>query len=67
MRKNIWRLLQVTWLALAMLTIYNSMWTLGSGASYCSGMFCASNSDCGDACACNSLDSTCYEVGLPTT
>jgi hypothetical protein len=67
MRKNIWRLLQVTWLALAMLTVYNSMWALRSGPSYCSGMSCVSASDCGDACACNGQDNTCYDVEFPTT
>jgi hypothetical protein len=66
MRKNIWRLLQITWLVLAMLTVYNSMRALGSGASFCSGLSCDSQSDCGDACFCSGLDSTCYDVEQPT-
>jgi hypothetical protein len=66
MKKNIWRLMQITWLALAMLTVYNSMRVLGSGADYCSGLSCVSESDCGTACICNGLDNLCYAIPQPT-
>jgi len=66
MKMNIWRLMQITWLALAMLTVYNSMRVLGSGsADYCSGLSCVSASDCGTECICNGLDNLCYAVPQP--
>jgi hypothetical protein len=65
MKKNIWRTMQITWLALAMLTLYNSMRALGNNPSYCSGMSCISTSDCGSECICNGLDNLCYEVEPP--
>jgi hypothetical protein len=66
MKKNIWRLMQITWLALAMLTVYNSIRALGSDASYCSGMYCMNESDCGSECICNGLDNLCYEATQST-
>jgi hypothetical protein len=66
MKKNIWGLMQITWMALAMLTIYNLMRALGSDASYCSGLSCVSASDCGTECICNGLDNLCYEATQPT-
>jgi hypothetical protein len=66
MKKNIWRLTQIIWLALAMLTVFNSIRALGSDANYCSGMSCIIDSDCGSACICNALDNLCYEVTRPT-
>ncbi len=66
MKKNIWRMLQITGLILAIFTTYNSILTLNSGASYCSGMYCESNNDCGIPCFCNSLDFTCYNPSRST-
>ena len=66
MKKNIWRLMQITWLALAMLTVYNSVQILRSGADYCSGMSCVSAADCGTECICNGLDNLCYAITQPT-
>jgi hypothetical protein len=63
MKKNIWRLLQIIWLVLAICTIHDTIWALHSNASTCSGMFCESDTDCGAPCSCNSLDSKCYDVG----
>jgi hypothetical protein len=66
MKQNIWKLMQITWLALAMLTVYNSLRVLGSDASYCSGMSCVSAADCGSECICSGLDNICYEAPEPT-
>ena len=62
MKRNFWRPLQITWLVLATLTTYNSIWAFENDASYCSGMFCQTHSDCGMPCFCNGLDNTCYNV-----
>jgi hypothetical protein len=63
MKQNFLRFLQVAWIALAMLTAYNSFRALKDDASYCSGMYCGRQSDCGSACFCNSSDYTCYAPG----
>jgi hypothetical protein len=62
MKKHFWRLLQISWLVLAVVTIYNSIWTLEVDASYCSGMYCETQNDCGLPCVCNGADNTCYSV-----
>jgi hypothetical protein len=67
MKKNIWRPLQIAWLVLAMFTAYNSILALDGDASYCSGIYCESNNDCESPCACDRLDSTCYNTIQSTT
>jgi hypothetical protein len=62
MKKNIQRLLHVTWLILLTVTIYNSVEALKGNAAYCSGMYCELQSDCWLPCVCNNLDNTCYSV-----
>jgi len=60
MKKNIWKSLQIAWLVLAMFTAHNSILALNRGTDYCSGLYCASNNDCGLPCFCDSLYFTCY-------
>jgi len=62
MKKNIWTLLQVTWLVLAMFTTHNSIGALGGGAWYCSGLNCVSDNDCESPCRCDGLNSICYST-----
>jgi hypothetical protein len=63
MKKNILRIVQITWMALALLTAYHSVKAFSNNPSYCSGMYCAGGSDCGTACFCSGRDSTCYYAG----
>ena len=65
MKKNIWTLLQITWLVVAMFTVQISMQALKSEASYCSGMYCESTSDCGVPCFCDSRNFMCYNAEQP--
>jgi hypothetical protein len=60
MEKKIWRPLQIALLVLAMYTTYSSILALNGGASYCSGLYCESNNDCGTPCFCSSSDYSCY-------
>lgn len=60
MKKNIWRPLQIAWLALAMFTAHNSILALTGDASYCSGMYCEKDSDCGRPCSCDVSNFICY-------
>jgi hypothetical protein len=60
MKKKIWMPLQIALLVLVMFTTYNSILALNGGASYCSGLYCDSNNDCGLTCYCASSDHTCY-------
>jgi hypothetical protein len=62
MKKNICLLLQVAWLILAIFTTHNSILALNGGASYCSGMYCVGDNDCGAPCLCNSSDFKCYDA-----
>jgi len=62
MKKNIWTLLQATWLVIAIFTAHNSIMALGRVDGYCSGMNCVSDGDCGAACRCDSTNSMCYNV-----
>jgi hypothetical protein len=67
MKKNIWRSLQIAWLALAMFTAHNSILALKDNAGYCAGMNCVSDGDCAAPCRCDSLDSMCYYPGQSTS
>ena len=60
MKKNIWSLLQISWLVLAVFTAHNSITALNGADGNCSGLNCVSDNDCGSSCRCDSMNSTCY-------
>lgn len=65
MKKKIWTPLQITWLVIAMFTAQTSIQALKSEASYCSGMYCESNRDCGVPCFCDGANFMCYNASQP--
>lgn len=62
MKKNIWKPLQITWLVVAMFTAQASIQALKTEASFCSGLYCESNSDCEAPCFCDSVNFMCYNA-----
>jgi hypothetical protein len=65
MKKYIWKPLQITWLVVALFAAQSSIQALKSEASYCSGMYCESTSDCGVPCFCDSVNFMCYNPPQP--
>jgi hypothetical protein len=65
MKKNIWKPLQITWLVVALFTAHASIQALKTEASYCSGMYCESTSDCEIPCFCDSRNFMCYNGDKP--
>ncbi|MBO0860212.1 MAG: hypothetical protein J2P21_17420 [Chloracidobacterium sp.] len=63
MKKTLWKLLQISWLVLAIFIASKSILALNNDADYCSGINCWSNNDCSSPCVCDKMDYMCYNPG----
>jgi hypothetical protein len=65
MKRNIWRLLQITLLVLVVITLHDSVSALNNNDNFCSGMYCESDNDCAIPCFCGLQDNRCYNTLEP--
>lgn len=62
MKKHVLTLLRITWMFVAVFIAQTSVQALKNDASFCSGLYCESNSDCEAPCFCDSLNFMCYNA-----